>query len=110
MVHALACKVSEATVAFFASPLATLFFVAASLVSGGWCLIAPSELALTLFLSILALAITAALMFVGERRETRAADRDRALHQKIDELIHAIPAARDELAGIEAITGRDDTA
>lgn len=101
MIRAFACKVSEATVAFFASPLTVLFFVAGSVISCVWCVAAPTELALTLFLSILALAITAAILYVGERREAVTKKRDEAMHQKLDALLRAVPDAPNALAGIE---------
>ena len=98
---ALACAVSQGTVRVFANPYAVLLLIALSAASGLWTVIAATELALTLCLSILALAITSAILYVGETRECKAAKRDEALHAKIDELIHGVPDADDGIAGIE---------
>lgn len=47
--------------------------------------------------------VTFLMVFTIQATQNR---QEAAMHAKIDELIHAIPAARDELAGIERKDGR----
>lgn len=54
-------------------------------------------LSFNLFLSVFA-ALIGGIILVAGARDTKA------LHVKIDELIHAIPGARDAMMGIEALS------
>ena len=94
---AFSCAVSERTVAIFADAR----IVALSIASAVFTVIARTELALTLFLSILALAITSAILFVGETREAVARKRDEAMHAKLDSLLRGVADADEHLAGSE---------
>jgi low affinity Fe/Cu permease len=69
--------------------------------SGVWALLARTEIALTLCLSILAIAITSAILYVGEARDCVAKKRDEAMHAKLDTIIFGVPDADDQVAGIE---------
>lgn len=97
----LSCAVSEWTVAVFADSRTVLLLVLLSLASAAFTVAARTELAMTLFLSILALAITSAILYVGERREIVARKRDDAMHAKLDSLLHGVKDADDRLMGIE---------
>lgn len=99
--QAFACLVSERTVSLFADSLMVLLLVVLSIGSAIWTLAARTELAMTLFLSILALAITAAILYVGERREKVASKRDEAMHAKLDSLLRGVADADERLAGSE---------
>ncbi len=66
-----------------------------------WWAFGGPALALTTALSVVAITITQIVLNAQEQREGEARRRDLALHVKLDELIHAITGARDELAGIE---------
>lgn len=102
---AFACAVSTRTVAIFADSRMVLLFVVLSIASAVFTGVARTELALTLFLSILALAITSAILFVGESREAVARRRDEAMHAKLDSLLLGVADADERLAGSER---RDD--
>ena len=95
------CAVSERTVSTFADLRIVVLFVALSIASGVLAAAVRTEMALTLFLSILALAITSAILFVGESRETVARERDDAMHAKLDSLLRGVADADDRLAGSE---------
>lgn len=99
--NAFSCAVSEWTVSVFADSRMVVLFVALSVASAVFTVVARTELALTLFLSILALAITSAILFVGERRETVARHRDEAMHAKLDSLLRGVADADERLAGSE---------
>ena len=99
--QAFACAVSERTVTLFADSLMVLLLVVLSLTSAVFTVIARTELAMTLFLSILALAITSAILYVGERREKEASRRDEAMHAKLDSLLRGVADADERLAGSE---------
>ncbi len=101
--HAFACAVSERTVALFADSLMVLVLVVLSIASAAFTLAARTELAMTLFLSILALAITSAILYVGERREHEASRRDEAMHAKLDSLLRGVADADERLAGSERV-------
>ena len=103
--RAFACAVSERTVSLFADSLMVLLLVILSVASLAFTLAARTELAMTLFLSILALAITSAILFVGEQRETHASRRDEAMHAKLDSLLRGVKDADDRLAGSERVAG-----
>lgn len=106
--QAFACAVSERTVHFFASPMLVLALVISSAGSAVFTLAARTELAMTLFLSILALAITSAILYVGERRESVAIKRDEAMHAKLDSLLRGVADADERLAGSEKEAERAD--
>ncbi|MBB5717045.1 hypothetical protein [Sphingomonas aerophila] len=99
--NAFSCAVSERTVAIFADSRMVVLFVALSIASAVFTIAARTELALTLFLSILALAITSAILYVGETREAVARRRDEAMHAKLDSLLRGVEDADDRLAGSE---------
>ena len=101
--HAFACGVSERSVALFADSLMVLLLVVLSIASAAFTLVARTELAMTLFLSILALAITSAILYVGERREREASRRDEAMHAKLDSLLRGVADADERLAGSERV-------
>ena len=98
---AVACAVSRGTVALFADARAVVLFVTLSIASAVFTLAAHTELALTMFLSILALAITSAILFVDETRESVARQRDEAMHAKLDSLLKGVADADERLAGSE---------
>ena len=97
------CAVSQRTVTLFAASYMVLALVILSVASAGFTLIARTELAMTLFLSILALALTSAILFVGEQREERARARDEAMHAKLDSLLRGVKDADERLAGSERV-------
>lgn len=73
----------------------------ASATSIAFAVYKPTEVAITLALSFLALAYSSAISERQLRTECTTRERDIALHAKIDELVHAIPEANDDLAGSE---------
>lgn len=89
----LACTAAE----WFATPIAILAIPA---ICGAWLLFGHMA-ALTLALSIMAITMTQLVLLANRAREERADQRDVAMHAKLDELLHAIDGARDEVAGIE---------
>jgi len=56
---------------------------------------------LTAALSILAITLTQMVLNRQNDREAEDRKRDVAMHAKLDELVHAMKGARDEMAGIE---------
>lgn len=60
----------------------------------------PTDL-LTAALSILAITLSQMVLNRQGDREAEDRKRDVAMHAKLDELVHAIKGARDEMAGIE---------
>jgi low affinity Fe/Cu permease len=68
---------------------------------GAWLALALGENRLTLALSILALTFSQLILLQARRDRDRDEARDKALHAKIDALIHGVPDAPDELAGSE---------
>lgn len=62
----------------------------------------PNDL-LTATLSILAITLTQMVLNGQYDREAEARRRDVAMHAKLDELLHAMKGARDEMAGIEEL-------
>jgi low affinity Fe/Cu permease len=56
---------------------------------------------LTAALSILAITLTQMVLNRQNDREAEDRKRDVAMHAKLDELLHAMKGARDEMAGIE---------
>ena len=99
--RAFACAVSERSVTLFADSFMVLLLVLLSVGSAVFSLAARTELAVTLFLSILALALTSAILYVGEQRERRATVRDEAMHAKLDSLLRGVADADERLAGSE---------
>ena len=58
---------------------------------------------LTAALSILAITLTQMVLNSQYDREAEAHRRDVAMHAKLDELVHAMKGARNEMAGIEEL-------
>ncbi|WP_205481250.1 low affinity iron permease family protein [Sphingomonas arenae] len=58
---------------------------------------------LTAALSILAITLTQMVLNRQNDREAEDRKRDVAMHAKLDELLHAMKGARDEMAGIEVL-------
>lgn len=95
------CAFNDRAVALLSHPLMVAVWWAASAISTGTAIYNPSEVAITLALSFLALAYSSAIAERQLRTEDTDRGRDDALHKKIDDLIRAIPEAHDELAGSE---------
>ncbi|RYE02844.1 MAG: hypothetical protein EOP61_07035 [Sphingomonadales bacterium] len=92
--YALGCRFSDWGANIAGHPMA---LVGVILFCGAWFLLPLGESAtavLTLVLSVLAITLTQMVLNQQKRHET-------ALHLKIDELIHAMRGARDEIMGIE---------
>ncbi|WP_169798295.1 low affinity iron permease family protein [Sphingomonas soli] len=92
--YSLGCRLSDLGANIAGHPLA---LVGVILFCGAWFLLPLGESAtavLTLVLSVLAITLTQMVLNQQKRHET-------ALHLKIDELIHAMRGARDEVMGIE---------
>ena len=91
-------RVSEWVSNVFAHPYVQVGVI---LFCGGWFLVGlPTDL-LTAALSILAITLTQMVLNRQGDRETEDRKRDVAMHAKLDELLHAVKGARDEMAGIE---------
>lgn len=92
--YELGCKVSDWGADIAGHPTALLFVL---LFCAAWFLLPLGDTAtavLTLVLSVMAITLTQMVLNQQKRHEI-------ALHMKIDELIHAMKGARDELMGIE---------
>lgn len=90
----LGCRVSDVGADIAGHPLAQIGMV---LFCAAWFLLPLGRQAteiLTLVLSVLAITLTQMVLNQQKRHEA-------ALHLKIDELIHAMQGARDEVMGIE---------
>lgn len=90
----LGCRVSDVGADIAGHPLAQIGMV---LFCAAWFLLPLGKQAteiLTLVLSVLAITLTQMVLNQQKRHEA-------ALHLKIDELIHAMQGARDEVMGIE---------
>ncbi len=88
------CRVSDVGADIAGHPLAQIGMV---LFCAAWFLLPLGKQAteiLTLVLSVLAITLTQMVLNQQKRHEA-------ALHLKIDELIHAMQGARDEVMGIE---------
>ena len=88
------CRISDTGSNLAGHPLALIGVVAFCL---AWFLLPLGDAAtavLTLVLSVMAITLTQMVLNQQKRHEA-------ALHLKIDELIHAIRGARDEVMGIE---------
>lgn len=94
--YELGCAISDFGANLAGHP-AAIFSVAAFCLA--WFLLGGpnGENSLTLILSVLAITLTQ--MVLNQQRRS-----ERALHIKIDELILSVVGARDEVAGIEALT------
>ena len=91
-------RISEWVSNVFAHPYVQVGVV---LFCGSWFLVGlPTDL-LTAALSILAITLTQMVLNRQGDRETEDRKRDVAMHAKLDELLHAVKGARDEMAGIE---------
>ncbi|CAA9512044.1 MAG: hypothetical protein AVDCRST_MAG31-1046 [uncultured Sphingomonas sp.] len=91
-------RISEWVSNVFAHPYVQVGVI---LFCGGWFLVGlPTDL-LTAALSILAITLTQMVLNRQGDRETEDRKRDVAMHAKLDELLHAVKGARDEMAGIE---------
>jgi low affinity Fe/Cu permease len=90
----LGCRISDAGANIAGHPLALILVV---VFCCAWFLLPLGDAAtavLTLVLSVLAITLTQMVLNQQKRHEV-------ALHLKIDELIHAMRGARDDLMGIE---------
>jgi len=90
----LGCRISDMGANIAGHPLALIGMI---LFCCAWFLLPLGESAtavLTLVLSVLAITLTQMVLNQQKRHES-------ALHLKIDELIHAMRGARDEVMGIE---------
>lgn len=94
MLYDAGCRVSETVANIAGHPMAQIGVVIFCL---AWFLLPLGDdatAALTLVLSVLAITLTQMVLNQQKRHEA-------ALHLKIDELIHAMKGARDEVMGIE---------
>jgi low affinity Fe/Cu permease len=92
--YLIGCRFSDAVANLAAHPLAQIVVVLFCL---AWFLLPLGDSAtavLTLVLSVMAITLTQMVLNQQKRHEA-------ALHLKIDELIHAMKGARDEVMGIE---------
>src|SRR6188768_4235899 len=90
----LGCRFSDRGATAAGHPLA---LIGVLIFCGAWFMLPLGDTAtavLTLVLSVLAITLTQMVLNQQKRHEA-------ALHLKIDELIHAISGARDEVMGIE---------
>ena len=95
-IYELGCRISDRGSNIAGHPGSILLVI---LFCGAWFLSLGSgfENTLTLILSVAAITLTQMVLNQQKRH-------DAALHLKIDELIHALEGARDEIAGIESKT------
>jgi low affinity Fe/Cu permease len=92
--YVIGCRISDAGANVAGHPMAQIVLVLFCL---AWFLLPLGDKAtavLTLVLSVLAITLTQMVLNQQKRHEA-------ALHLKIDELIHAMKGARDEVMGIE---------
>lgn len=85
-------RIACASADWFASPFAIVLI---PVLCGLWFVARLSVDLLTNILSILAISTTQLVLLAQKRGET-------AMQRKLDELVHAVPDAHDEVAGIEA--------
>jgi low affinity Fe/Cu permease len=93
--YVIGCRISDAGANIAGHPMAQIGLVGFCL---AWFLLPVGRDAtavLTLVLSVLAITLTQMVLNQQKRHEA-------ALHLKIDELIHAMKGARDEVMGIES--------
>lgn len=93
-------RVSEWVSNIFAHPYMQVGVV---LFCAAWFLLGFHADLLTATLSILAITLTQMVLNRQNDRETEDRKRDIAMHAKLDELLHAMKGARDEMAGIEEL-------
>ena len=97
-------RISEWTSNLFAHPYlqvgVILFCVA-------WFWLGFHAESLTAALSILAITLTQMVLNRQNDREAEDRKRDVAMHAKLDELLHAMKGARDDLAGIEDLEAEE---
>lgn len=92
--YAIGCRISDGVANIAGHPMAQIVLVLFCL---AWFLLPLGDKAtavLTLVLSVMAITLTQMVLNQQKRHEA-------ALHLKIDELIHAMKGARDEVMGIE---------
>ena len=92
------CLVSDRVANLSAHPYSQIAVVAVCL---SWFAFGLGTNALTAGLSIMAITLTQMVLNQQQERESIASRRDIALHAKLDELIIASKAARNEMAGVE---------
>lgn len=93
-------RISEWVSNLFAHPymqIAVILFCAA------WFVVGFLADTLTAALSILAITLTQMVLNRQNDREAEDRKRDIAMHAKLDELLHAMKGARDDMAGIEEL-------
>lgn len=93
--YTLGCRISDSGANLAGHPIA---LIAVLLFCFGWFMLPLGDTAtavLTLVLSVMAITLTQMVLNQQKRHEA-------ALHLKIDELIHAIKGARDEVMGVES--------
>ena len=91
------CRLSERVANAAGHPSAQLIVI---LFCIGWLAVGRTQNALTLVLSVAAITLTQMVLNTQRRH-------DAALHAKMDELIHGVKGARNELAGIEGKSEAD---
>jgi low affinity Fe/Cu permease len=92
------CEISSWVSDVAANPFAQLGVV---VVCVAWFAVGLNTNVLTAVLSILAISLTQMVLNRQNEREAEAHRRDVAMHAKLDELVIASKAARNEMAGIE---------
>ncbi|AQR72560.1 low affinity iron permease family protein [Sphingomonas sp. LM7] len=93
--YVIGCRISDSVANLAAHPMAQIVVVVLCL---SWFLLPIGDEAtevLTLVLSVMAITLTQMVLNQQKRHEA-------ALHFKIDELIHGLKGARDEVMGIES--------
>jgi len=93
-------RISEWTSNLFAHPYVQVLVI---VVCVAWFLLGFHADTLTAALSILAITLTQMVLNRQNDREAEDRRRDVAMHAKLDELLHAVRGARDEMAGIEEL-------
>jgi low affinity Fe/Cu permease len=93
--YAIGCRISDAGANLAGHPIAQIVLVVFCLAWFTLPLGSDATAVLTLVLSVLAITLTQMVLNQQKRHEA-------ALHFKIDELIHAMKGARDEVMGIES--------
>ena len=102
--HAIGCRVSAWVADLAANPftqIGVILFCAL-----WWTIGLPTDI-LTASLSILAITLTQMVLNRQNEREADDHRRDVAMHAKLDELLIATNAARNEMAGIEELDEED---
>ena len=89
--HAISCRVASATAALFGHPFMVLALTIGSIGTLAWWLVSPTQLAGGIFLSVLALQVTAGVQWSGTN-DTRE------LKRALAEIVRAVPDADDGAA------------